>query len=104
MFVFTFIVQVEAPYAVLLANISKVYLRNFIQTCAGKSADQRPPFLIVLANKVVAIAGDRVEDRNYLWIGKGFSLARGPLLVLACVSAWNKDPVSGVIGIQKGPL
>ncbi len=21
-----------------------------------------------------------------------------------CVSAWNKDPVSGVIGIQKGPL
>jgi len=22
----------------------------------------------------------------------------------ACVSAWNKDPVSGVIGIQKGPL
>ena len=23
---------------------------------------------------------------------------------IACVSAWNKDPVSGVIGIQKGPL
>ena len=23
---------------------------------------------------------------------------------LECVSAWNKDPVSGVIGIQKGPL
>ena len=22
----------------------------------------------------------------------------------ACVSAWNKDPVSGVIGVQKGPL
>lgn len=21
-----------------------------------------------------------------------------------CVSAWNKDPVSGVIGVQKGPL
>jgi hypothetical protein len=23
-------------------------------------------------------------------------------LSLDCVSAWNKDPVSGVIGIQKG--
>ena len=22
----------------------------------------------------------------------------------ACVSAWNKDPVSGVTGVQKGPL
>jgi short-subunit dehydrogenase len=22
---------------------------------------------------------------------------------LACVSAWNKDPVFGVIGIQSGP-
>ncbi len=22
----------------------------------------------------------------------------------ACVSAWKKDPVSGVIGVQKGPL
>jgi hypothetical protein len=21
-----------------------------------------------------------------------------------CVSAWNKDPVSGVIGVQTGPL
>ena len=26
------------------------------------------------------------------------------LAVRGCVSAWNKDPVSGVIGIQKGPL
>jgi hypothetical protein len=25
------------------------------------------------------------------------------IAVLACVSAWNKDPVIGVIGIQKGP-
>ncbi|MEY9519970.1 hypothetical protein ABIF68_010980 [Bradyrhizobium japonicum] len=24
-------------------------------------------------------------------------------LVVACVSAWNKDPVFGVIGIQSGP-
>jgi phage gp16-like protein len=24
--------------------------------------------------------------------------------VIECVSAWNKDPVSGVIGVQKGPL
>ncbi len=23
---------------------------------------------------------------------------------IACVSAWNKDPVSGVTGVQKGPL
>lgn len=26
------------------------------------------------------------------------------LLTGDCVSAWNKDPVSGVIGVQKGPL
>jgi uncharacterized protein (DUF736 family) len=24
--------------------------------------------------------------------------------VYVCVSAWKKDPVSGVIGVQKGPL
>jgi putative SOS response-associated peptidase YedK len=23
--------------------------------------------------------------------------------VIVCVSAWNKDPVSGVIGVQTGP-
>jgi hypothetical protein len=23
--------------------------------------------------------------------------------IIACVSAWNKDPVFGVIGIQSGP-
>ena len=26
------------------------------------------------------------------------------LPVKECVSAWNKDPVSGVIGVQTGPL
>jgi len=25
------------------------------------------------------------------------------LLSIMCVSAWNKDPVSGVIGVQTGP-
>jgi hypothetical protein len=31
-------------------------------------------------------------------------LADATLPGLRCVSAWKKDPVGGVIGVQKGPL
>jgi hypothetical protein len=27
-----------------------------------------------------------------------------PAGIALCVSAWKKDPVGGVIGVQKGPL
>ena len=30
--------------------------------------------------------------------------ARGAACRAECVSAWNRDPVGGVIGVQKGPL
>jgi len=27
-----------------------------------------------------------------------------PLAIIRCDSAWKKDPLGGVIGVQKGPL
>jgi AAA domain len=40
------------------------------------------------------------------WIAERVAggIAPGEMMVLVCVSAWKKDPVDGVIGVQKGPL
>ena len=43
-----------------------------------------------------------VSESSVYRLLKAQDLITSPAFI--CVSAWNKDPVSGVIGIQKGPL
>ena len=40
-------------------------------------------------------------DRTLAQLAEQFDVH--PNQVTACVSAWNKDPVFGVIGVQSGP-
>ncbi|MEO6217615.1 MAG: membrane dipeptidase, partial [Sphingomonas sp.] len=42
-------------------------------------------------------------DEVVQWMRRG-RWTKEPVDPENCVSAWNKDPVSGVIGVQKGPL
>ena len=34
----------------------------------------------------------------------GLDVHKDPVVAVSCVSAWKKDPLGGVIGVQKGPL
>jgi SRSO17 transposase len=54
----------------------------------------------------------RARGVRFGWVGVDAGYGKDPALLRAlddakevfCVSAWKKDPVSGVIGVQKGPL
>jgi len=50
----------------------------------------------------ITIAGQPLEHRLYHFrlAYSGFEHAH----VVLCVSAWNRDPLGGVIGVQSGPL
>ena len=59
------------------------------------SGDVRPDF------NVLVVAGDLIPrmERGVAWLRE--RVPDRP--VVYCESAWNKDPVFGVIGIQTGP-
>jgi cation transport regulator len=43
------------------------------------------------------------EAFNHAWVTYARSARREQIAHRTCVSAWNKDPVLGVIGVQSGP-
>ncbi|MBR0882439.1 pirin family protein, partial [Bradyrhizobium liaoningense] len=67
---------------------------------SGISAIGRIDRARVAAGHVVAMHPHR-DDEILTYVRAGSMLHRDS--VQNCVSAWNKDPVFGVIGIQSGP-
>jgi hypothetical protein len=63
-----------------------------------KAAQSLTKFLIQAVDHAVEFP----LEVGLLGIVSGHSLGLLPKHVGNCVSAWNKDPVSGVIGIQSG--
>jgi orotate phosphoribosyltransferase-like protein len=61
---------------------------------SGKIVDAR------LAEKVKAL---RDEGKTQEQIAAELSIAQSTVSVILCESAWDKDPIFGVIGIQSGP-
>lgn len=45
-----------------------------------------------------------IDMKNFAFVPATITLQRGVPYRLRCGSAWKKDPGSGVIGVEKGPL
>jgi hypothetical protein len=81
-------------------------MRRLIMEQADWSDDEQTRILDYCASDVAALCV--LMPRMAPTIDWPRALLRGRYMAavacMECVSAWKKDPVSGVIGVQKGPL
>jgi hypothetical protein len=77
---------------------SKIFMNSIVSQAMRHTVNKAPIHLTTSA--FVSLAPGKCSDQIAFW---NVEVAVDEITAFWCVSAWNKDPIIGVIGVQTGP-